>query len=125
MGSRTLQKLNQIVNSSPLLQTVSNFHILLFLCESGILDKSVLTQICTAVKDKNESGLDFLSTNEQWATFKMILSESEYSSQVPSRSGFTSQNQNQESTATPWACPHCTFHNISGSSCEMCGLPRD
>ena len=61
---------------------------------------------------------------------KMVLNElpekfGTYSSQVPSRSGYTSQNQNQESTATPWACLHCTFHNISGSSCEMCGLPRD
>ncbi|KAI9222452.1 NPL4 family-domain-containing protein [Blastocladiella britannica] len=28
------------------------------------------------------------------------------------------------SSAGPWTCRHCTFTNMTGADCEMCGLPR-
>ena len=137
MGNRTMQQLKKVLDPASfasnssflLLQAFSNFHLLLFVAESGVLDAETMSIICKAVLEKKADLLEGLHGMESWATLKMILAETSAASGSggggAGYGGGGGGGGASSSGSGPWACRHCTFNNDSGSSCDMCGLPRD
>lgn len=85
----------------------------------NLINQGTFEAILSAVKNKSADDLAAISQSPEFATFKMILDEASLSATVGSSSGGGSSN------SAPWPCRHCTFVNIQGESCEMCGLPKD
>jgi hypothetical protein len=104
----------------PLLQLISSFHVLLFLGESGILDDSLMETICRAVLGKDLNLIGDVQAHPMWQTLLAILAETEIETRHGGAMGSSSAGKNMD----PWSCQHCTFTNLSGDSCEMCGLPK-
>ncbi len=69
-----------------------------------------------AVKQKSTQIFTKVVQSPSWSTLKMIVQDSN------AMNGIQNSVSNNE---PPWACRHCTFVNISASSCEMCGLPNE
>ena len=105
---------------------LSDFHILYFIFESGLLDTSTLQLIFDIVKTKSEEKSRQLVELEAWQTFLMILKESasELEALPLSHANDSQTRLNPTPQSQPWACRHCTFMNMTGvDQCEMCGLP--
>ncbi|KAJ3322824.1 nuclear protein localization protein 4 [Boothiomyces sp. JEL0866] len=108
-NARNFKSLKQNIESS-IMDALSDFHLLLYLKESSILDAECWDIIFKIVNEKQLNYIADLQNNGVWQTLIMMLSEHD-------------QTQQASSGGAPWACRHCTFQNIGGDSCEMCGLP--
>lgn len=96
------------------IEVLSDFHCLLFLYESGLVDDESMALVLRAVKSRVEEDIQKAISSGGWKTVMAVLDEQGVD--VPSGSGLND---------SPWSCRHCTFHNLSGENCEMCSLPRD
>lgn len=130
----SLSALKSHLSSASLFNELSDFHLSLFLAESGILDEQDLArQAYVAVlgagagKAEAEQKLAELVASGGWQTLMVLANEN-----VSSESGSGSSRGIGDGSASkatrirdPWTCRHCTFVNIGGDSCEVCGLPAD
>ncbi|KAI8906704.1 NPL4 family-domain-containing protein [Gorgonomyces haynaldii] len=105
--NRNMRTLKDAMKQSPLLDKLSDFHLLLFLYESSIFDQPTFEHLCQAVADKSADKLIQVQQTPAWETFGMILQDLE------------------EERHDSWSCRHCTYVNSRGNECEMCGLPKD
>jgi nuclear protein localization family protein 4 len=118
-----MQKLKSELASKPFIQVVSDFHVLFYLLESSLLDGDSCKLICNAIKSQSEADIVQAENSGAWETVKTVLGE--FNAQEASNSTARGQSSGARSNAGPWSCRHCTFMNISGDSCEMCGLPNE
>ncbi|RHZ78677.1 hypothetical protein Glove_158g49 [Diversispora epigaea] len=105
---------------------VSDFHLLTYIKESGLLDENgFLTLVRLALSHEEKDAIQ-LAQSTGWQTLVTIMKESDH---LPNGSGGSSSYGgigSSTSSATEWSCRHCTFTNIpSVVNCEMCGLPKD
>ncbi|KAJ3368309.1 nuclear protein localization protein 4 [Kappamyces sp. JEL0680] len=124
LGDRSMARLKQdLASATSFLSLISNFHLLLFLLESGLLDNDTMGVLCRAVVERNESLALAAQQTGAWQTLAAVLAETD----IPRANGGRGAGAGGSGhSSDPWSCPHCTFTNISGGSeCEMCGLPKE
>ncbi|KAK5666785.1 nuclear protein localization protein 4 [Batrachochytrium dendrobatidis] len=103
-----------------LLDLLSDFHVLLFIKESSILDQTDFDLLVDGVRTRSEPLISELSSRSSWQTLLMILQETATHAPTASKSNTSAV------PAAPKSCQYCTFVNQAGvDSCEMCGLPLD
>lgn len=120
-GSVDAGSLKTHLDSGDLLNMLSDFHFLVFLHDSHLIEKEDLGLLLKVVKDRSSAELAQLVSRPSWQTFLTILSAA--SGPAASQAGH-SGSSSAPPRSTTWACRHCTFVN-TGSDCDMCGLPRD
>jgi nuclear protein localization protein 4 homolog len=114
------------VSGGKMVQGLSDFHLLHFLVESHVLEEKDLALLCRIAREKNEADVDALVCSNGWQTLMMIAEEASSSgSAMVTDGGGGSSSSSSGSKGAPWACRHCTFVNLSGDGCSMCGLPKD
>jgi hypothetical protein len=116
------------LNSAPLVNALSDFHLLLFLMEAHILEPHDFQLIADIARYHRDADADTLVRSGGWQTLLMITEEAD----VPMAGGgsfgggsSSSSSAQRNTVREPWQCRHCTFVNISGDNCEVCGLPAD
>ena len=115
-------------NYNELLKALSDFHLLLYLHDTQILsreDFALLTNLC---KYRRHEDLLKLEQSGSWQTLLMIANESHStasSSSTNAASSSTSSSSASKQHMDPWQCRHCTFVNMSGQNCSICGLPNE
>lgn len=110
-----IAKLKKHLDTNDLIDALSDFHLLIFLHDSNLIEK-VLKQIFNLqedfklileiVKTRSTDSLSALLSRPSWQNFMAILSASSGSHQSSS----TSQGK------TSWSCRHCTYVNM-GTDC--------
>ncbi|KAI8850260.1 NPL4 family-domain-containing protein [Chytridium lagenaria] len=93
--------------------SLSNFHLLLYLRNLGILEESDLEFTSRVAMTGSDADLVALIHRPGWQTLQAILSETDATGPSSSRNN------------APWTCRHCTYVNLGGESCEVCGLPNE
>ncbi|KAI8898895.1 NPL4 family-domain-containing protein [Globomyces pollinis-pini] len=122
MGNRNINQLKELAtltSAEARLRFLSDFHLLIFLKESEILDQESIALLCLAIKEKSVAHLNQLEQGGSWQTLNMIIQES------AAAKGGASTGAGGAPMDHSWSCRHCTFHNDGGDACEMCGLPPD
>ncbi|KAI9350774.1 NPL4 family-domain-containing protein [Obelidium mucronatum] len=104
-------------------QSLSDFHFLLHLAELGVLDKEDLGRIVKTVR--GEESFDAVVASGGWQTLLMIAKESSQDVPMHTGGGGGGSSSNSAGKTASWTCKHCTFNNVGGGDCEVCGLPRD
>ncbi|CAN0273309.1 unnamed protein product [Lampetra planeri] len=113
--------------SKSLLETLANFHLLIFLATNDVMPlRDHMDLLLDAVKMNDETLAHHFSESEHWATLDQLCKNvivqprgGEFES-MGAAGGFS-----QSSSAAVWACKHCTFNNPPGmAQCEVCSLPR-
>ncbi|KAH6563842.1 hypothetical protein BASA60_010554 [Batrachochytrium salamandrivorans] len=100
----------------------SNFHVILFIKECGILDQVDMELLVELVKTRSEPLAVELEKRSSWQTLLMILQET-HAPFIPAHSD-ASAGSHSATPAVPKTCQYCTFMNqVGADSCEMCGLP--
>ncbi|KAI9199682.1 NPL4 family-domain-containing protein [Polychytrium aggregatum] len=109
-----------------LVQALSDFHALLFLSQSGILEENEVRLMLDVVRTKDAGAAAQLSHSGGWMSMLEIAKQTSSGQQ---QRGTGSAHNAAGSSAPPpveWDCRHCTFRNSGGhDSCDICGLPRD
>ncbi|KAI8843214.1 NPL4 family-domain-containing protein [Chytriomyces cf. hyalinus JEL632] len=108
--------------------SLSDFHLLLHLADLHILDTADFARVLKAVK--GEESFNAVVASGSWSTLLMVAQEA---SESEGRGGFGGAGSSSaggggaggSAMQTSWNCRHCTFNNLGGDSCEVCGLPRD
>ncbi|XP_073092209.1 nuclear protein localization protein 4 homolog isoform X2 [Manis javanica] len=111
--------------SSVFLDTVSDFHLLLFLVTNEVMPlQDSISLLLEAVRTRNEGLAQTWKKSEQWATVEQLCST--VGVPLPGLHEFGAVGgSTHTATASMWACQHCTFMNQPGTGhCEMCSLPR-
>jgi hypothetical protein len=115
-----MEGLKRALREKVWVEVMADFHCLLFLLETGVMDEESFKLVVKAVGTRSQDDVDKAIESAGWNTVSAILDEVQVGSVAAGSSGAgLSRND------SPWSCRHCTFHNLSGESCEMCGLPRD
>lgn len=126
-SSRSMATLKSLLSSSSSppqkMDSLSEFHALLFIVESGVLDEQALDLLCRAVMEKSSDLMSQLQHCDGWSTLEMILQETSSFSAGNNPSG--GGGGQASGSNDPWSCRHCTFTNMGGATCEMCGLPNE
>lgn len=119
-----------------LVRVLSDWHLLAFLGQTGILSDEEMQRLCAvAVSHDTGSALDALLASSGWQTLVAIAGE--YAAPEPPAAGAADDASGAEPSAARddasapgadagggVACPHCTFVNAPGSTdCDVCGLP--
>uniref|UniRef100_A0A2K6EZH9 Nuclear protein localization protein 4 homolog n=1 Tax=Propithecus coquereli TaxID=379532 RepID=A0A2K6EZH9_PROCO len=111
--------------SSVFLDTISDFHLLLFLVTNEVMPlQDSISLLLEAVRTGNEELAQTWKRSEQWATIEQLCST--VGVQLPGLHEYGAVGGSAHvATAAMWACQHCTFMNQPGTGhCEMCSLPR-
>uniref|UniRef100_G1SKM5 Nuclear protein localization protein 4 homolog n=1 Tax=Oryctolagus cuniculus TaxID=9986 RepID=G1SKM5_RABIT len=111
--------------SSMFLDTVSDFHLLLFLVTNEVMPlQDSISLLLEAVRTRNEELAQTWKKSEQWATIEQLCST--VGVQLPGLHEYGAVGGSVHAApAAMWACQHCTFMNPPGTGhCEMCSLPR-
>ncbi|KAF6095873.1 NPL4-like protein, ubiquitin recognition factor [Phyllostomus discolor] len=111
--------------SSVFLDTVSDFHLLLFLVTNEVMPlQDSISLLLEAVRTRDEELAQTWKKSEQWATIEQLCST--VGVQLPGLQEYGAVGGSPHATAAAmWACEHCTFMNQPGTGhCEMCSLPR-
>ncbi|XP_032178014.1 nuclear protein localization protein 4 homolog isoform X2 [Mustela erminea] len=111
--------------SSVFLDTISDFHLLLFLVTNEVMPlQDSISLLLEAVRTGNEELAQTWKKSEQWATIEQLCST--VGVQLPGLQEYGAVGgSTHAATAAVWACQHCTFMNQPGTGhCEMCSLPR-
>ncbi|KAM8943096.1 nuclear protein localization protein 4 homolog isoform 2-T2 [Lycaon pictus] len=111
--------------SSVFLDTISDFHLLLFLVTNEVMPlQDSISLLLEAVRTRNEELAQTWKKSEQWATIEQLCST--VGVQLPGLHEYGAVGgSTHAATAAMWACQHCTFMNQPGTGhCEMCSLPR-
>ncbi|XP_030150790.1 nuclear protein localization protein 4 homolog isoform X3 [Lynx canadensis] len=111
--------------SSVFLDTISDFHLLLFLVTNEVMPlQDSISLLLEAVRTRNEELAQTWKKSEQWATIEQLCST--VGVQLPGLQEYGAVGgSTHAATAAMWACQHCTFMNQPGTGhCEMCSLPR-
>ncbi|XP_008996146.1 nuclear protein localization protein 4 homolog isoform X8 [Callithrix jacchus] len=111
--------------SSVFLDTISDFHLLLFLVTNEVMPlQDSISLLLEAVRTRNEELAQTWKRSEQWATIEQLCST--VGVQLPGLQEYGAVGgATHTATAAMWACQHCTFMNQPGTGhCEMCSLPR-
>ncbi|EDM06831.1 nuclear protein localization 4 homolog (S. cerevisiae), isoform CRA_b [Rattus norvegicus] len=111
--------------SSVFLDTISDFHLLLFLVTNEVMPlQDSISLLLEAVRTRNEELAQTWKKSEQWATIEQLCST--VGVQLPGLHEFGAVGGSaRAATSAMWACQHCTFMNQPGTGhCEMCSLPR-
>ncbi|XP_070339930.1 nuclear protein localization protein 4 homolog isoform X2 [Equus asinus] len=111
--------------SSVFLDTISDFHLLLFLVTNEVMPlQDSISLLLEAVRTRNEELAQTWKKSEQWATIEQLCST--VGVQLPGLHEYGAiGGSTHATTAAMWACQHCTFMNQPGTGhCEMCSLPR-
>ncbi|KAH6590644.1 hypothetical protein BASA50_009235 [Batrachochytrium salamandrivorans] len=107
---------------SHILTALSDFHVILFIKECGILDQVDMELLVELVKTRSEPLAVELEKRSSWQTLLMILQET-HAPFIPAHSD-ASAGSHSATPAVPKTCQYCTFMNqVGADSCEMCGLP--
>jgi len=114
---RHLARLGQ-ASAQDLANTLSDFHLLVFLATCGILDDDTMDNVCAVARGPTEENVRELAGLDGWCTLMAILNETSAISapQISNSDGASS---------VEWACRHCTFVNRDSEICSMCGLPNE
>ncbi|KAJ9074793.1 nuclear protein localization protein 4 [Entomophthora muscae] len=120
-----IKSLQPLLECSNLPEALSNFHLLFYLKNSGIISMEELETTVTLATNHNNpsfdssSALQGLLQSPGWLTLMTILQEQ-------SSNNFRTSDVGGSGEEETWACRHCTFLNpASLSECDMCGLPQD
>ncbi|KAJ3332830.1 nuclear protein localization protein 4 [Blyttiomyces sp. JEL0837] len=116
---RQVERLGQVALA------LSDFHMLLFLKESEILDPSDITLAASIARTGSDAEVNKLVMGGGWQTLMMIASESAAAGTSGGGVGSSSGTSSGARGGGPWTCRHCTFVNFGGESCEVCGLPNE
>ncbi|KAM8787326.1 nuclear protein localization protein 4 homolog isoform 2-T2 [Rhynchonycteris naso] len=111
--------------SSVFLDTISDFHLLLFLVTNEVMPlQDSISLLLEAVRTRNEELAQTWKKSEQWATIEQLCST--VGVQLPGLHDYGAVGGSSHAAAVAmWACEHCTFMNQPGTGhCEMCSLPR-
>ncbi|KAB1266443.1 Nuclear protein localization protein 4-like protein [Camelus dromedarius] len=111
--------------SSVFLDTISDFHLLLFLVTNEVMPlQDSISLLLEAVRTRNEELAQTWKKSEQWATIEQLCST--VGVQLPGLQEYGAVGGSvHAASAAVWACQHCTFMNQPGTGhCEMCSLPR-
>ncbi|KAH0517965.1 Nuclear protein localization protein 4-like protein, partial [Microtus ochrogaster] len=111
--------------SSVFLDTISDFHLLLFLVTNEVMPlQDSISLLLEAVRTRNEELAQTWKKSEQWATIEQLCST--VGVQLPGIQEYGAVGGSAHAaTSAMWACQHCTFMNQPGTGhCEMCSLPR-
>ncbi|XP_047400255.1 nuclear protein localization protein 4 homolog isoform X2 [Sciurus carolinensis] len=111
--------------SSVFLDTISDFHLLLFLVTNEVMPlQDSISLLLEAVRTRNEELAQTWKKSEQWATIEQLCST--VGVQLPGLQEYGAVGGSAHAaTSAMWACQHCTFMNQPGTGhCEMCSLPR-
>ncbi|XP_023366942.1 nuclear protein localization protein 4 homolog [Otolemur garnettii] len=111
--------------SSMFLDTISDFHLLLFLVTNEVMPlQDSISLLLEAVRTRDEELAQTWKRSEQWATIEQLCST--VGVQLPGLQEYGAVGGSVHvATAAMWACQHCTFMNQPGTGhCEMCSLPR-
>ncbi|XP_066092200.1 nuclear protein localization protein 4 homolog isoform X1 [Saccopteryx bilineata] len=111
--------------SSVFLDTISDFHLLLFLVTNEVMPlQDSISLLLEAVRTRNEELAQTWKKSEQWATIEQLCST--VGVQLPGLNDYGAVGGSSHAAAVAmWACEHCTFMNQPGTgNCEMCSLPR-
>ncbi|KAJ3115458.1 nuclear protein localization protein 4 [Phlyctochytrium bullatum] len=111
---QSMAALKRALDGQNVIDSLSNFHVVSFISGTGILDDADMADLIRVVQQKSEDAVSRLLHRPSWQTLQAILSETEVQD---NRGAASSSNRG------PWTCPHCTFVNIRGDTCEVCGLP--
>ncbi|WFD42362.1 nuclear protein localization protein 4 [Malassezia psittaci] len=115
-----------------LVRYLSDWHMLAFLGQTGILNDDEMKALCTvAVTHDTGNALDNLLHTNGWHTLLAISSEYQPSNQAEhaAETEFNAPDESSQGDPAPGSeggitCPHCTFVNEpSASDCDICGLP--
>ncbi|EGW06242.1 Nuclear protein localization protein 4-like [Cricetulus griseus] len=112
-------------NSSVFLDTISDFHLLLFLVTNEVMPlQDSISLLLEAVRTRNEELAQTWKKSEQWATIEQLCST--VGVQLPGLHEYGAVGGSARAAPSAmWACQHCTFMNQPGTGhCEMCSLPR-
>jgi NPL4 family len=116
-----MEGLKKALREKVWVEVMADFHCLLFLLETGIMDLDSFKLVLKAVGTRAQGDIDLAIESAGWKTVRVILDEVQVGNVAAGPSGMGGSSRND----SPWSCRHCTFHNLSGENCEMCGLPRD
>nr|XP_042139221.1 nuclear protein localization protein 4 homolog isoform X2 [Peromyscus maniculatus bairdii] len=111
--------------SSVFLDTISDFHLLLFLVTNEVMPlQDSISLLLEAVRTRNEELAQTWKKSEQWATIEQLCST--VGVQLPALHEYGAVGGSARAAPSAmWACQHCTFMNQPGTGhCEMCSLPR-
>ncbi|KAF4012803.1 hypothetical protein G4228_003921, partial [Cervus hanglu yarkandensis] len=111
--------------SSVFLDTISDFHLLLFLVTNDVMPlQDSISLLLEAVRTRNEELAQTWKKSEQWATIEQLCST--VGVQLPGLQEYGAVGGSTHAASSAmWACQHCTFMNQPGTGhCEMCSLPR-
>lgn len=108
---------------STFLQSVSDFHVLLYLASSDTIDiKENLDLLLEAVQRQDTALADQFYMCDQWQTVVTLLEASRWQ---PSDLAQGASGSSHGGVGGTWPCSRCTFINpVTRSQCEMCQLPR-
>ncbi|KAJ3105434.1 nuclear protein localization protein 4 [Physocladia obscura] len=110
------------ISSNDIVSNLSDFHLLIHLAELGFLEKDDYARLLKVVQ--GQESFDAVVGTGSWQTLAMVAKEA--ASEV--RGGFSAAaggNGASGAKQTNWTCRHCTFNNLGGDSCDVCGLPKD
>lgn len=106
-----------ILKSSSLLDSLSDFHLLLFLTQCEILDQDDLEHLYSLVLDPGK-GIASLISRDNWGTLETIAGS------ITGSPGTGAQSLSDCIEPT-WDCTACTYENVgSRTFCEMCDSRR-
>ncbi|XP_058454688.1 nuclear protein localization protein 4 homolog isoform X2 [Malaya genurostris] len=110
--------------SMDFLETMSDFHLLLYLYRMDMLPmKSQMGPLLEAVRDKDKTVANEWKNQEVWRTLEQLISATSHhdDSSMSNDVEFVSAGEAEQN----WTCSHCTFINSRElPTCEMCNLPR-
>lgn len=128
------------------LESVSDFHLLLFIATMDMLPmKNHMASLLEAIRTNDrEKALDW-ARSEHWATVEQLISATMATTPHSSRGAVFGNISRTSISSTAgvgidvgmgsvvnsaeeqslWTCPHCTFLNPTDlATCDMCNLPR-
>ncbi|XP_055539071.1 nuclear protein localization protein 4 homolog isoform X2 [Wyeomyia smithii] len=110
--------------SMDFLETMSDFHLLLYLYRMDMLPmKSQMASLLVAVRDKDKTEANDWKNQEVWRTLEQLISATSHhdDSSMSNDVEFVSAGEVEQN----WTCSHCTFINSRElPTCEICNLPR-
>ncbi|XP_053697896.1 nuclear protein localization protein 4 homolog isoform X2 [Sabethes cyaneus] len=110
--------------SMDFLETMSDFHLLLYLYRMDMLPmKSQMGSLLEAVRDKDKTVANEWKNQEVWRTLEQLISATSHNddSSMSNDVEFVSAGEVEQN----WTCSHCTFINSRElPTCEICNLPR-
>ncbi|XP_058128457.1 nuclear protein localization protein 4 homolog [Anopheles ziemanni] len=111
--------------SMPFLETVSDFHLLLYLyrMEDMLPMKSQLGPLLEAIRSKDKAKANEWKTREVWKTLEELIAASSHheDSSMSNDVEFVPSGEAEQN----WICTFCTFINSRElPACEICNLPR-